>query len=627
MDLADPMLKSFSSKSVPKKLRRRVMATWTKDLTDAPSEWISEFQQRARPDETEPKYVAEMKMTAAMAAKQAEISSAENVLKLEDCKRRLQDLVVSRYGSVKAMFNHMDADKSGSLSLNEFSEMLKRRNMEMFFPRTDQRVIFAKLDRDNNDSVDLKEFEDFLQPDPHRLGSSSEPSPPEAPQLNDRLMSIRESIIQRVHAARDKAKQLHGKDQYADHLMRAFFAFDDKMLGSLTRPEMHAALGPQHLNLGLPKTDVDELIDAMDYNHDQRVSYKEFVKFLQINDMDPAFNPFYDSRERQVRTLEKLSTAPWKFQAQTDEAKRKFDELSQTRSLDLAEKDYLEQLEEQRATVLSGMLDDTAQGPVVPDLRQACRRPSPRLAHPIPRTAEDQRAAMNTSSQLFGEMQTHNQQKMAAICPRFVAAPPTRWDRIGYGGDGVDATSGLFLPRADRFRTTNSTYFSALRYEPNQPVVRDTLSDAALASMRTKARVASLQAQRTVYSKRVEDRVKAEQLAKEMDMEQRLKTTAGQMHGYLTSTFSADLKSLKREPPEAMQRRPNPKLADRMWAGSQESMLHPKHQRGQPYAPDHFLTEHTTIGRDVHLQEKDGNAHLGRLLMDKMKRIRAKEAF
>ena len=77
---------------------------------------------------------------------------------------------------------------------------------------------------------------------------------------------------------------------------------------------------------------------------------------------------------------------------------------------------------------------------------------------------------LRDSAHVFEDMSNTKKFQLSSICPRFVPPPPTDWARTGYGGDGVDAKSALFLPPSERFNTTANAYFTPLLYEPNQPV-------------------------------------------------------------------------------------------------------------------------------------------------------------
>ena len=89
--------------------------------------------------------------------------------------------------------------------------------------------------------------------------------------------------------------------------MKTFHNIDEDMSGQLSKKEMLAAMGPDHMNLGMKPGDMEALLKAMDTDGDGSVSYKEFVKYLEVHDIDPDYNPFYDARERELMQLKKVA--------------------------------------------------------------------------------------------------------------------------------------------------------------------------------------------------------------------------------------------------------------------------------------------------------------------------------
>ena len=46
----------------------------------------------------------------------------------------------------------------------------------------------------------------------------------------------------------------------------------------------------------------------------------QFIRFLEVHDIDPDYNPFFDSRHRELAKLQKLSKAPWRWTHTTQQA-------------------------------------------------------------------------------------------------------------------------------------------------------------------------------------------------------------------------------------------------------------------------------------------------------------------
>lgn len=55
-----------------------------------------------------------------------------------------------------------------------------------------------------------------------------------------------------------------------------------------------------------------------DVDKDGAISYKEFINALQIHDLDPAYNPVMEARERGLKRLHDRVQQPFKFQKEYD---------------------------------------------------------------------------------------------------------------------------------------------------------------------------------------------------------------------------------------------------------------------------------------------------------------------
>jgi len=101
-------------------------------------------------------------------------------------------------------------------------------------------------------------------------------------------------------------------------LIQVFKQWDEGMSGFLTPDEFCDAIGERHLNLGVNRVDMSKVLDEIDADHNGEISYKEFAKFLQVHDIDPEYNPFFDSRQRAMNSLHKIAIKPWQWQKETD---------------------------------------------------------------------------------------------------------------------------------------------------------------------------------------------------------------------------------------------------------------------------------------------------------------------
>lgn len=206
-------------------------------------------------------------------------------------RNKLAELAVVKYGSISNMFREFDDDKSGQISLDEFSKAMKKRNLEPMFSREAQRVLFSYLDKDSSDSLELQEFVKFFDEPDAREGEVDKVDLTTVKKLSPRLQRIKDSLVEKLHSRRRNAKLLDGMEYATQQLLNTFRHIDEDGSGELDVKELHKALGPSYLNLDMTTADVNHLMKEMDVNHDGRVNFKEFIKFLEVHDIDPGYNP------------------------------------------------------------------------------------------------------------------------------------------------------------------------------------------------------------------------------------------------------------------------------------------------------------------------------------------------
>ena len=211
------------------------------------------------------------------------------------------------------MFESLDKNVDGTINLEEFSTALKRRNLEKLFPREQQRVIFEAIDKDHSETLGVEELINFLDDDARPGGADAGDIPlpkdggvvgravrehgvdalrlVEKSQLPPNLRDIKDKIIDAIFSKTRGENLEEGSGKQTEYLMNTFKQWDKDMSGELSPREIVNALGPGHLNLGLRKRDVRELVDFLDLDNDGTISYKEFVRFLELTDIEPDYNP------------------------------------------------------------------------------------------------------------------------------------------------------------------------------------------------------------------------------------------------------------------------------------------------------------------------------------------------
>ena len=149
--------------------------------------------------------------------------------------------------------------------------------------------------------------------------------------MHPSVQRVKDMIVDRLVARRRMHKMDDSQKCNSEYLIQIFKQWDDSMTGYLTPDEFVSALGPKHLNLGISKTDMDKVLTEVDADHNGEISYKEFAKFIQVHDIDPEYNPFFDSRVRGLNSLKRIANKPWQWQKETDKAlahqQRMFDHI------------------------------------------------------------------------------------------------------------------------------------------------------------------------------------------------------------------------------------------------------------------------------------------------------------
>ena len=288
---------------------KRLTATWGQNLVPLMKHSKSEHRESFLHDEVEHASTTAFQQTVEN-KKQFEVGSKR--VMLVKARDKLNELAAHKYGSVKEMFLDFDDDKSGQVSLQEFSTTVKKRGLELLFPRFQQRLIFEHLDKDGSDKIDINELRTFLEKPVEGKKPFAGPDEVVATiPMTKKVRKVRDRLIENIFAKRRAAKLPDGKDYATAHLITTFKQIDEDMSGQLTRKEMTNALGPRHLNLGLSPEETNELIDHIDQNDDGHISYKEFIKFLEVHDIDPDYNPFYDARQVQLAKLDSIAYGEW----------------------------------------------------------------------------------------------------------------------------------------------------------------------------------------------------------------------------------------------------------------------------------------------------------------------------
>ena len=474
-----------------------------------------------------------------------------------------------------------DYDGSGTVSLDEFSRGLKRRNLEPLFSREQQRVLFQHIDKDGNEELDVHEFMQFLD-EPGPLDSSRSTMsrfgrPP--PKKKDRKMHpavqrVKDMIVDRLVARRRFHKFDDDQKVNSEYLVQVFKQWDEGLSGYLTPDEFCDALGEKHMNLGVSKRDMQLVLEEIDSDHNGEISYKEFAKFVQVHDIDPEYNPFFDSRQRALNKLGGIANKKWEWQKETDLANENVKKMAESIAKDVKTKEEYAKKEKEREVASipkeTNMMKATRPHTVGSSTDRSGGKTGGKLA---PENMKQKLKKLNTSHELFDEMKQKKAEQLAAICPRFMALPPTDWTRTGCGGNGVDPRSAGYKPFNQNTTTTND-YYPPIIYVPNQPVARNLMSDSQKGFLAKKQSAYKRKKRTDNNFKIIMDRVKMEETMQRMNEDQKLKEKGTSMLNYFSAIYAADAKLQKKESGNGLLKKAHPKFAHRMWGGDTRSPFH-----------------------------------------------------
>eukprot|EP00475_Leptophrys_vorax_P003709 TRINITY_DN12176_c0_g2_i1.p1 TRINITY_DN12176_c0_g2~~TRINITY_DN12176_c0_g2_i1.p1 ORF type:complete len:202 (-),score=25.72 TRINITY_DN12176_c0_g2_i1:205-780(-) len=176
-----------------------------------------------------------------------------------------QHLTEEEILGMREVFDCIDADHSGSISLDEMRKGLQ--NMGAKMNEGELRQLYAALDTDDSDSIDMNEF--FAA----TLG------------------------LNRMH----KEENLHA----------AFAYFDKDGSGFITRDELQQVCE----EFGIGAENVEEMMAEVDSNKDNRIDYNEFVTMMHRHSTPDCMKSSSIGKDKLAlmkvhRTVERIRRSP-----------------------------------------------------------------------------------------------------------------------------------------------------------------------------------------------------------------------------------------------------------------------------------------------------------------------------
>jgi hypothetical protein len=285
---------------------------------------------------------------------------------------------------------------------------------------------------------------------------------------------------------------------------------------------------------------------------------QEFIKALAIHDLEPAFNPIMEARERGLKIMKDRLKKPFKFQ-------KEYESMYATAMQRKAESEALDKAAAESRSSLnqsykSGPKDNPRANLVQVDWLKSTK-PVPRL--PAPGSDKNpgyDGRPVESGEELFGDLA-----RIGDAIVRSCQSDKSGRDhhshdnsRIGFGTGGIDPSSGSFADSRARFTTTYSQYYAPLVYQPNVPVSRPTglcnsTVEAGRRALRRNARLARSQ----VTKDAIAEAAKQAELMELMDQDQREREAAAAAYAYNRKAYFKDLRLQSRLPLEVMSKRPH----------------------------------------------------------------------
>eukprot|EP01052_Picozoa_sp_SAG31_P004618 SAG31_NODE_193_length_20735_cov_15.125509_2_plen_5371_part_00 len=162
--------------------------------------------------------------------------------------QQLKTLLSERGFDLSAAFAALDADKSGSITHEEFRDGLRTLGIDL--PNSQIRELIAVFDEDGDGNIEYREFV-------REFGAKPEDLLRTLTKLQSKLVAV-------------------DADFTEEDLTTAFSALDFDGDGSITHDEFRAGL--RRLGIVLPTTTVEQLLKAFDADNDGEINYVEFLR-------------------------------------------------------------------------------------------------------------------------------------------------------------------------------------------------------------------------------------------------------------------------------------------------------------------------------------------------------------
>lgn len=516
----------------------------------------------------------------------------------------------AKFGSGADLMKTLGLNVNDGVSLNDFSSKMKERNYDIYFTRDEQRLLFEKLTSNPSDgkvagsrivTVVSKTLDTSRKSDHKR---------------NRILVSdIKHNISQQLFEKNRIVRLDNDTKSVARQLENALLMDPSICDGTVNTKNLKVALGPTLLDVKIPEEHISILLQDVQKKHGEFPTVGEFVRYMHMKESSMDVIPLHDARaaniarlKTKVSDIEKTCTDPAlisRVEMLTQSLKGSRDlsgskSLSTLRPRTSSNLGIMSQSQSQTqpdflSTMGLSMPDtpsmrgvnslsalSTSPPPIVSPMgKSASLFPPPDFSPTLAISKEKQSSTTKPKKKVQRQrdpVDVMEEEILLARTPRRegvrrVPVEPSDWSRVGVGGDGVNSSTGMFLDSQQQFTTDSMARFPSMKFAPGVGVYRECVGDAERLFLEREDR-RSRRYERTVANLQVtQDRLELEDLEKNIKEMRRTQKSAMGLLQYNSSVFLKDIRDLRKQPLQSMQRKPNHKLFTKMWKGT----FHPAH--------------------------------------------------
>lgn len=442
-----------------------------------------------------------------------------------------------KYGNMANMLRAFKKNTGDTITLPEFAEHLRRRNMDSMLPLEDQELVWEQLKATARGSVDVANLSKAVD---ETLGDDK---------LDEYNKDKRDMIELRnfLKAEVTKKRDEQGVDSSAPQLNAGGLAGEDDKVKN--------ALGQKTFDLDIGAEEMDSVVEGLFQKKHTKESHEKFSRFLRLTNVKLHAIPFYDLRSDELARL-KQNAKKLSVELVSPEMTEQLHNLKKSRQI-LCEEDL------KNSRVWKAEEEARQEAKFAPFVTSPIRtKPGSQMKHSASESALDSELRSpiassrtnNNSSSVISTTESYGERAFEAPSPI------------------PESTATAIFGDSDpsMYNSTYSEYYPPLNYEPNKPITRNNVSDAdkkcRIRNMRRQLR----QKRTEANTKLTKDRLDLERLSA---LNKQLKgehSRTEDMIRYQTTVFLHDLKCYKKQPLQTMAKKPNLTKSDAMWGGSQK---------------------------------------------------------